>query len=292
MVTFANLGGPIGGSCSKVPVSSSSPTATCQVASSADASPARLTATYYPDANSGVAGSAATIMLAIGADSTSTSILVSNHAPVVKRSTRFTATVKSHHSGFAQPAGSVEFLDGTKAISGCARRPLRPSSGSPTATCPATYRTPGAHHITARYLGDHDFTPSRSRATKITALGVITSKLRWRFVSTPAYTSVLGLEVRRAPVGAHVVTVCHGRGCPFARRTASIRKSGQGRAVDLTPPFHNRRLSVRAQLTVTIMRPNWIGRYYGFVVRSGRQPRVKVSCLAPGSAKPGVGCHA
>jgi hypothetical protein len=292
MVTFANLGGPIGGSCSNQPVSSSSPTATCQVSSSAAASPAQLTATYYPDTSSGVAGSAATIMLAIGADSTSTSVSVSNHAPVVRRSTRFTATVKSHHSGFAQPAGSVEFLDGTKAISGCARQPLRPSSGSPTATCSATYRTRGAHNIRARYLGDHDFTPSASSATKVTALGVITSKLRWRFVSTRAYTSVLSLEVRGAPVGAQVVTVCHGRGCPFARRTTSIRKSGQGRPIDLTPTFHNHRLSVKARLSVRVIRSNWIGRYYGFVVRSGQQPRVKVSCLAPGSAKPGVGCHA
>jgi hypothetical protein len=51
-VTFANLGGPIGGSCSNEPVSSASPTATCQVSFSADASPAQLTATFTPDANS------------------------------------------------------------------------------------------------------------------------------------------------------------------------------------------------------------------------------------------------
>ncbi len=291
-VTFATFGGPIGGSCSNEPVSSSSPTATCQVSFSADASPAQLTATFTPDANSSVAGSAGTITLPIGADSTATSLSVSNRAPLVRGSTRFTATVRSRHSGFAQPAGSVEFLDGAKPISGCARQPLRPSGGTPAATCSAAYRIPGAHSITARYLGDHDFSASQSSATKVTALGVITAKVRWSFVSTRAYTSVVSLVVRGAPVGAQVVTLCRGRGCPFAKRTTPIRKSSQSRAIDLTAPFDKRRLSPKTQLTVAVIRPNSIGKSYSFVVRSGRQPQLKVACLAPGSIKPGVGCHA
>ena len=291
-VTFATFGGPIGGSCSNEPVSSSSPTATCQVSFSADASPAQLTATFTPDANSSVAGSAGTITLPIGADSTATSLSVSNRAPVVRGSTRFTATVRSRHSGFAQPAGSVEFLDGAKAISGCARQPLRPSGGTPTATCSAAYRTPGAHSITARYLGDRDFGVSQSSATKVTAFGVIHSTLRWSFVSTRAYTSVVSLVVRGAPAGAQVVTLCHGGGCPFAKRTTSITNSSQSRAIDLTAPFEQRRLSLKTQLTVAVIRPNSIGKSYGFFVRSGQQPQLKVACLAPGSIKPGVGCHA
>ena len=291
-VTFATFGGPIGGSCSNEPVSSSSPTATCQVSFSADASPAQLTATFTPDANSSVAGSAGTITLPIGADSTATSLSVSNRAPMVRGSTRFTATVRSRHSGFAQPAGSVEFLDGAKPISGCARQPLRPSGGTPTATCSAAYRIPGAHTITARYLGDHDFSASQSSGTRVTALGVITAKVRWSFVSTRAYTSVVSLVVRGAPVGAQVVTLCRGRGCPFAKRTTPIRKSSQSRAIDLTAPFEKRRLSPKTQLTVALIRPNSIGKSYSFVVRSGRQPQLKVACLAPGSIKTGVGCHA
>jgi hypothetical protein len=216
---------------------------------------------------------------------------VSNGAPLVRRTTRYTATVKSQHSGFAQPAGSVEFLDGTKPISGCARQPLRQSGSSPIATCSAAYRTPGAHRITARYLGDRDFKASQSSSTKVTALSVITAKLRWTFSSTRAYTSVISLVVRGAPVGAQVVTLCHGRGCPFAKRTTTIRKASQNRAIDLTAAFEQRRLSVKTQLTVAVIRPNSIGRSYGFVVRSGQQPQLKVACLAPGSFKPGVGCH-
>ena len=291
-VTFATFGGPIGGSCSNEPVSSSSPTAACQVSFSADASPAQLTATFTPDANSSVAGSAGTITLPISADSTATSLSVSNRAPLVRGSTRFTATVRARHSGFAQPAGSVEFLDGPKPISGCARQPLRPSGGTPTATCSAAYRVPGAHSITARFLGDHDFGASQSSGTKVTALGVITAKVRWSFVSTRAYTSVVSLVIRGAPVGAQVVTLCRGRSCPFAKRTTPIRKSSQSRAIDLTAPFEKRRLSPKTQLTVAVIRPNSIGKSYSFVVRTGRQPQLKVVCLAPGSIKRGVGCHA
>jgi hypothetical protein len=231
------------------------------------------------------------ITLPVGADSTATSLSVSNRAPVVRGSTRFTATVRSRHSGFAQPAGSVEFLDGAKPITGCARQPLRLSANSPTAACSAAYRMPGAHTITARYLGDHDFSASQSSGTKVTALGLITAKVHGSFSSTRAYTSVVRLVVRGAPVGAQIVTLCRGRGCPFAQRTTSIRKSSQSRAIDLTAPFEKRRLSPKTQLTVAVIRPSSIGKSYGFVVRSGQQPQLTVACLAPGSIKPSVACQ-
>jgi hypothetical protein len=211
---------------------------------------------------------------------------------MVRGRTRYTAIVRSRHSGFAQPSGSVEFVDGAKAIAGCARQPIRPSGGSATATCTAVYRRPGTHKIAARYLGNHDFAASGSSPARVTALGRITSNVRWSFVATRAYTRVVSLVVRGAPLGAKVVTVCHGRGCPFATQTTSVKKSSQSRAIDLTGAFEKRRLSPNARLTVMVIRPNWLGRYYGFVVRSGQEPQVKVSCLAPGSTKPGVGCRA
>jgi hypothetical protein len=200
--------------------------------------------------------------------------------------------VRSRHSGFAQPTGSVQFLDGSKTISGCARQQIRSSGGSVTATCSAAYRIPGAHNITARYLGNRDFGASSSSAAKVRALGVITSKLSSGFKATRSYTRVTALAVKGVPAGSKVVTVCHGRGCPFASRTTSVRTSRQGRTIDLSTPFHNRRLSINAQVAIEIVRTNWIGKYYAFVVRSGRAPTAQVSCLAPGSAKPGVRCQA
>lgn len=291
-VTFANFGAAIGGSCSDKPVSSAKPTVTCRVSFSADASPEQLTATFTPDANSAVSGSAGALTLPISGDSTSTSVTSSNRAPAIRRSTRYTAVVRSRHSGFAQPTGSVQFLDGTKAISKCSRKPLRVSGSSLAATCSVSYRSPGRHKIVARYLGSRDFRTSSSSAVKVRALRAVTSSLRSNFKSTRAYTSVLALSVTGVPAGSKVVTTCHGRGCPFATQTTAIKTSRQGRTIDLSTPFGNRRLSVNARVVVEIVRTNWIGKYYGFVVRSGRRPSARVSCLAPGSSKPGVGCQA
>lgn len=290
-VTFANFGGPIGGSCSDAPVSSSKPTVTCRVSFSADASPEQLTAIFTPDANSGVAGSTGRITLPIARDATSTSVAASNRAPAIRRITRYTASVRSHHAGFAQPTGWVRFLDGTKVISKCGRQQLRASGGSPIATCSVAYISPGTHKIVARYLGDRDFVASSSSATKVRALRAIASKLSWSFRATRAYTSVVALVVRAVPAGSKIVIVCRGRGCPFASRSTSVKTSRQGRMIDLSAPFSRRRLSIDARVEVRIVRTKWIGKYYGFAVRSGRAPAAQISCLAPGSARPGVGCQ-
>jgi hypothetical protein len=290
-VTVANFGAPIGGSCSDAPVSSAHPTVTCRVSFSADSSPEQLTATFTPDADSAVAGSSGRITLPIARDATSTSLAVSNRAPAITTRTRYTATVRSRHAGFAEPTGSVQFLDGAKTISGCARQPLRLSGGSLAATCSAAYRLPRAHNISARYLGDRDFSASSSLSTKVRALRAITSKLSSSFRPTRVYTSITALVVKGVPAGSKVVTVCHGKGCPFARQARSVATSRQGRRVDLSTPFARRRLAINAVVAVAIVRTNWIGKYYGFVVRSGRAPSAQVSCLAPGSAKPGVGCQ-
>jgi hypothetical protein len=155
-----------------------------------------------------------------------------------------------------------------------------------------TYRSPGTHKIVARYLGNRDFGTSSSSVTKVRALRAITSKLRWSFKSTRAYTNVIVLMVKGVPAGSKVVTMCQGQGCPFARRTTSIKTSRQGQTLDLSRPFARRRLSLSAKVMVEIVRANWIGKYYAFVVRSGQAPSAQVSCLAPGSTKPGVGCQA
>jgi hypothetical protein len=43
-------------------------------------------------------------------------------------------------------------------------------------------------------------------------------------------------------------------------------------------------------VTVQILRPGWIGKYYLFTMRAGRGPKIKISCLAPGRTAPGRGC--
>jgi hypothetical protein len=289
-ITFTNFGVPIG--CSDEPVSTSSPTATCQVSFSALRSPEQITATFAPDAAAGVAGSTGTLALPVTSDSTATSLHASVPSPAIGATTQYTATVVARHPGFALPSGSVEFVDNAHVVSACARQPLRLAGASLTATCSVKYATPGTHELVAHYLGDRDFGGSASsvQSVRIRPLPKLSSKLKWSFQSTRTYTKVLTLVASHVPAGSRIVAICHGRGCPFPKRVIPLAKSSHKRTVDLTARFSNKRLSVNAQLTVEIVRPNFIGRYFSFVVRSGRGPRVRVSCIAPGVVKPGVGC--
>jgi len=93
---------------------------------------------------------------------------------------------------------------------------------------------------------------------------------------------------------------CHGRGCPFARRVALITSRWRrgkraricftGASFVITPGFGSRHLRVGARITVEIIRPRWVGKYYSFTARSRRAPRIQISCLAPGGDLPGQGC--
>jgi Invasin, domain 3/Bacterial Ig-like domain (group 3) len=289
-ITFTNFGVPIG--CSDEAVSTSSPTATCQVSFTALRSPEQITATFAPDANAGVAGSAGTLAFPVTSDSTATALHASVPSPAIGGTTLYTATVVARHPGFALPSGSVEFVDNAHVVSACAHQPLRLAGTSLTASCSVKYTTPGTHELVARYLGDRDFGSSASsvQRVRIPPLPKLSSRLKWSFRSTPTYTKVLTLVASRVPAGSRIVAICHGRGCPFAKRVIGLAKSSHKRTVDLTARFSDNRLSVNAQLTVEIVRANFIGRYFNFVVRSGRSPSVRISCLVPGAVKPGVGC--
>jgi hypothetical protein len=60
--------------------------------------------------------------------------------------------------------------------------------------------------------------------------------------------------------------------------------------VNLEWEFRRRDLRVGARVTIMIRHPRDIGKYYRFVVRPRRAPSVTISCLAPGSMKPGRAC--
>jgi hypothetical protein len=205
--------------------------------------------------------------------------------------------------GTLQPTATVGFFDSGKVIPSCASQPLTDGG----ATCVVAYRAAGSHTITAQYGGDANFRGSSSapESVRVVApparvLGWIGATMQWTFDSTATYTKVLTLLVNGAS-GATVTTSCHRRGCPFtARTTRAARPAYCARSrtrvcpapgtVNLATGFRNRRLPVGAQITVAITRPGWIGRYYQFVVRARRAPRVHISCLAPGAIHPGSRC--
>lgn len=227
--------------------------------------------------------------------------------------TTVTATVTTPTAGPLEPTGAVEFYDGDQPIGSCLSQPLMDEA----ATCTMIYGAAGAHAISARYLGDANFVGSSSPIAPVSVspaparvlagmpgagvLGTIASTMQWTFMYAPPHTMVRAVVVNGAPIGARVLVKCDGRGCPFARRAIGLaddkhcgldarRICSANGTVVLTPGFDKHPLDAGATITVEIVRPSWVGKYYGFTVRSRRAPRIQISCLAPGGSVPGQGC--
>jgi hypothetical protein len=89
-------------------------------------------------------------------------------------------------------------------------------------------------------------------------------------------------------------------GCPFVHHVTVLTKQarcGKTKGMCLaqgsfliTPGFASHRLGVSSRITVEIIRPNWVGKYYSFEVRARRGPRIQIGCLAPAGSVPGQGC--
>jgi len=289
-VNFENGGKPIGG-CQNEPVQATgqSETVTCQT--SFAASTQQLTAAFTASPTSAVAGSlSAPDALPVAADSTTTSLAVSRQAVHVHTSETYTATVHPSYFGPTEPSQSVAFLDDGQPIPACASQPLTWTGAAALATCTVTYALAGQHEITARYLGDANFTASTSSPAALVdaVVGRLHPVLSWSFYFAPAYTKVLALMVDHAAPGARVSVTCIGRGCPSASR-ARILHGSVAAAANLTPLLRRRRLSPGTVVAVTVQRPGWIGKRYSFKIRASHPPRLWITCQAPGLA-PGVGC--
>lgn len=302
-VAFENGGNPIAG-CASVPTPAlpgPTVTVTCGTSFAAADSPAKLTAVFSPTPGSLVMGSTSpTQTFAINRDPTTTSVTMLGSRANVATAMSFVASVTPSQQGPLSPAGSVQFMDNGQAIGSCSNQPLGASS---TATCTLSYRKLGDHSITASYPGDMSFDGSASAPVtfSLQALGTIDATLQWTFDFTPAYTQVRGLVLDAVPPGASVLLRCQGHGCPFARRVivaSPTRPCGpRGRhrcathgGIDLTPPLRHKHLSPGARITVEVLKPGWVGKYYMFTVRAGRRPSTRISCTAPGTTSPGPQC--
>ena len=303
-VVFEDNGGPISG-CINMPVTPSGLSATVACSTSFAASRAQLTAVFTPTAGSVLRGSVSPIdSIAVGPDSTATSLGVTPSVNVGS-STTYTALVAppAAHSGPVEPTGLIEFLDGGQPIGSCAGQPM--TNGE--ATCTVMYTASGTHEISARYGGDANFAGSTSPTGPVSAvavpvgvLGTITSTMQWAFNYHPSYTQVRNLVVNGVSTGVTVLVKCHGVGCPFVHHVTVLTKHarcGKTKGMCLaqgsfliTPGFANHRLGVSSRITVEIIRPNWVGKYYSFKVRARRGPRIQIGCLAPGGSVPGQGC--
>jgi hypothetical protein len=289
-LTFESGGTPIAG-CQNKPVLATGQSATLVCQTSFGAALQQLSAAFVPASGSPVAASVSPPQtLAVGPESTTTSMTVSS--PVVHAHTAVTyaATVTPSYAGPLQPSQAVEFLDFGQPIPACASRPLASSGAASTATCTISYARPGRHLITARYTGDGSFAGSTSSPTE--RVDVVAGRIRpilsWTFYYSLRYTQILGLTVDHAPPGTQVLVSCRGRGCPFARRPIALENSAHASAA-VVPLLRGSHLKPGTVIVVSVGRPGWIGKRYAFKVRSGRPPRLAITCQAPGMT-PGVGC--
>jgi Bacterial Ig-like domain (group 3) len=303
-VVFLDGGKPISGCVATATGTAQTVTVLCQTSFPAES--AQLTAVFTPAAGSVVLGSTSPVTTLPVRQDAATISLDASPLVQVHASTTYTATVapKTVPAGPITPSGSVQFLDGGKPIAACAAQPVNGGG----ATCTIKYGSTGSRSITARYLGDANFTGSSSAASEVRvsalpAKGTVTATMQWTFVYAPAYTRVIAMVINGVPTGATVQILCQGRGCPFAKRSRTIGKPKRCSAkakrqhecltpgqVSLTPTFHSRQLRPRAQITIEIHRPRFVGKYYSFTMRPSKQPRVRIGCLAVNGTRPDVGC--
>jgi hypothetical protein len=312
-IAFSSRGSVIPG-CGAIPTSgpNQSVTVICLTTFAAATSAEQLTAAFTPSAGSPVSGSgSAPVGLTIRKDSTTTSIDVSNPTVGLGSPETYTANVQGSLEGSLKPSGAVEFLDHGQPIFGCTKRPLTGTSAGSQASCVVRYGRAGSHAISVSYPGDANYLGSGSQGTtqvnaRLISLGVVSSTMQWTFQVTRSYTSVLGLLINSVSAGTNVVVRCQGRGCPFARRSTTVRQitrcsakkvkgklkctTQRSKDVNLGSGFRSGRLRNGARITVFMTRPDWVGKYYQFAIRAGGAPRIRIACLAPGSTAPGVGC--
>ncbi|MGN6868180.1 MAG: Ig-like domain repeat protein [Solirubrobacteraceae bacterium] len=295
-VTFENGGAAIDG-CAALPAVPNGRSATVACSTSFPASNAQLSAVFSPASGSILKGSSSPgASLAVGPDTSSTTLTATSSVSVGASTTYTAAVAPGSHSGPVQPTGSVAFLDGSTPIDSCESQTL----AAGLAMCTVSYAAPGTHQITARYSGDGNFNGSSSPVSQVSAasvpstvLGTISATMQWAFYFTPKYTLVRNLVVNGVSPGASVVVKCQGRGCPFTRRATVLTKGKRcGRkakrsclppgTVNLTNSFTGRHLAVGARITVSIVRPSWVGKSYTFTVRPRRGPRVQIGSLPVG----------
>ncbi len=291
-VTFFNGTGAIG-SCTGKPVNGGT-TVTVICPAGFGAGTAQISAAYQPGPGSLVDGSTSgPTSITIGRDSTSVSLAVTSQVNANNTATYSAALVlPSSNSGPIEPTGSIAFLDGGQPIPGCASQQMT----NLTATCTQSYNLTGTHQISAVYSGDANFAGSTSSGSSVqvvksgakTVLGFVKSLLQWSFFYHPTYTQVMQFVVSQIANGTTVVLQCQGNGCAFKQVLLTPRH--KRRSMNLLARFDHKKLKPRTRVTVRVMHPSWVGKFFSFTIRAGAAPVAAQKCIPVGKTNPGPGC--
>jgi hypothetical protein len=102
----------------------------------------------------------------------------------------------------------------------------------------------------------------------------------WAFGSSSTRAELL--TVTGVPSDGKVYALCHGGGCPFAKRSFIAKH----RTAAVTPALLDSHLTPGTTLTIEIEAPNSVGKVVEFTMLSGKQPAITSRCLVPGESKP------
>jgi hypothetical protein len=119
-----------------------------------------IVAAYSGDAS--FMASSASGPLIVARDATAVALTTAPDPSVDGSAVTLTASVVAAAPGAGSPTGSVDFLDGATDLG---TAPIDPSTG--TATLNVSSLTPGAHSLTADYMGDGNFTAGTASATQV-----------------------------------------------------------------------------------------------------------------------------
>ena len=295
-VTFEQGMSPVAG-CASVPTqpSGASATVTCQAVFSGSVS--TLSAVFTPAPGSQLTGSSsAAVGFVLGRAATTARMTLPTHVTLGKRITFKVQITPQAGTEGVSPTGTVVFLDGNTAITGCAT-----ALAQGFAHCTVQYKKLGTHSITATYLGDGNFSGTSTHVHKLAVVvpkpsGYVASLMTWTFHFFPSYTLVTGLAVTEVQPGLKVSLRCSGSGCPVHSYVDAVTRADCGKTdtcknVALAKRFSGHKLGVGARLTVRLSHRGWVGKYYSFVIRHGREPAITTACLAVGQVKPGAACE-
>ena len=155
-----------------------------------------------------------------------------------------------------------------------------------TATIKLSLNSTGKKLLTERYKVPATLTLTGTATAKRTVTfkyGVIriSPSYTWTFSKTFSYAIELSLS--RLPKGSKVTLSCHGRGCPFSKKSFSAPKNGK---LALASVLKKRHLSPGSKVQIQITAPNEVGEVVLFTIISGKSPKETFLCMPPGARTP------
>ena len=124
---------------------------------------------------------------------------------------------------------------------------------------------------------------------------LIASTVGNNWAAARTYTTVISLSAKRLPAGASVIVQCKTKKksqqksrCPYKKK--SFKAPAGKNQVNLAKQFRKKKLPVGTKITITITAPGFIGKKFLYTIRNRKIPKLKLTCLTPGSTTKSVSC--